>query len=427
MKLKKKNQTQTKNPYSETSRLASFARSINSYHSSLSRTILLLFILLLPTQLGKHFFLPFSYLSGVRIDYLAPTLYVTDILAVLLIFLFAREWMRYVLNKTVAMVLLFVLANIVFALSPLVATYKALKLLEVILLGIVFFRQRVLSIREIVVAFTIGAGIELLIAILQFYFKHSLQGIVYFLGERFLTSSLPDIAKVSLMGIEVLRPYATFSHPNSMAGFYLLLYGFILWQKQIPPLLRYIFLTLCSLLIFISFSKFAIITYLCITVMFLIQTKFYRHCIFCFLARIGVLLVVALLFLLSQGDPLSLDKRMTLMRDSITLFLRHPFFGVGLGNYLIAQHTIAIKYPYFFLQPVHNIFLLLFVETGITFGGIVMYLLTRFVITLKNNPATLYVVGILITTGMFDHYWLTLQQNLLLIPVVLGLLKQQKT
>ena len=51
----------------------------------LNRLLILSFILLLPTQFGKHFFLPFSYLSGVRIDYLALTLYVTDVLALLIL------------------------------------------------------------------------------------------------------------------------------------------------------------------------------------------------------------------------------------------------------------------------------------------------------------------------------------------------------
>jgi len=43
-----------------------------------------LLILFLPTQLGRHFFFDFSFVSGIRIDYLAPTIYLTDILVLLL-------------------------------------------------------------------------------------------------------------------------------------------------------------------------------------------------------------------------------------------------------------------------------------------------------------------------------------------------------
>jgi hypothetical protein len=49
-----------------------------------------LFAFLLPTQLGKHFFLDFSFINGIRIDYLAPTIHVTDILALLIIALYPR-------------------------------------------------------------------------------------------------------------------------------------------------------------------------------------------------------------------------------------------------------------------------------------------------------------------------------------------------
>src|SRR5687767_1088681 len=44
-------------------------------------TLLLLF---LPTQLGKHFWPEYSLLSGFRVDYLSPTLYLTDMLVLLL-------------------------------------------------------------------------------------------------------------------------------------------------------------------------------------------------------------------------------------------------------------------------------------------------------------------------------------------------------
>src|SRR5579872_1357131 len=54
------------------------------------KIIFYLFIFLLPTQFGKHFWLDFSYVLGQRVDYLSPTLYTTDILvtALFLISLF---------------------------------------------------------------------------------------------------------------------------------------------------------------------------------------------------------------------------------------------------------------------------------------------------------------------------------------------------
>jgi len=50
----------------------------------LNRFFFFVFLFLLPTQLGKHWFFSFSYLSGVRSDYLAPTLYLTDVVIIFL-------------------------------------------------------------------------------------------------------------------------------------------------------------------------------------------------------------------------------------------------------------------------------------------------------------------------------------------------------
>ena len=56
-----------------------------SLTEKLQNSILFLFILLLPTQFGKHFFFDFSYIGAIRVDYLALKLYTTDILALILI------------------------------------------------------------------------------------------------------------------------------------------------------------------------------------------------------------------------------------------------------------------------------------------------------------------------------------------------------
>src|SRR5680860_1754307 len=47
-----------------------------------------LLILFLPTQVGKHFWLQSSFVYGLRIDYLSPTLYLTDILILIILILF---------------------------------------------------------------------------------------------------------------------------------------------------------------------------------------------------------------------------------------------------------------------------------------------------------------------------------------------------
>ena len=55
-------------------------------------------------------------------------------------------------------------------------------------------------------------------------------------GERSFSLATPNIAAIDLWGQKFLRPYATFSHPNALAG-WLLLAGFILWDNRRKRLL----------------------------------------------------------------------------------------------------------------------------------------------------------------------------------------------
>jgi hypothetical protein len=51
----------------------------------LHQKIFWLLIFLLPVQLGRHFWPDFSFVLGLKIDYLAPTVYLTDLLVLLIL------------------------------------------------------------------------------------------------------------------------------------------------------------------------------------------------------------------------------------------------------------------------------------------------------------------------------------------------------
>ena len=60
--------------------------------NNIQRLLFFALILGIPTQFGRHFWPDFSFVSGVRVDYLSPTLYVTDILIFLI---FALEIIKF--------------------------------------------------------------------------------------------------------------------------------------------------------------------------------------------------------------------------------------------------------------------------------------------------------------------------------------------
>lgn len=383
--------------------------------------IYFLFCFLLPTQFGKHFFFDFSYLGGVRIDYLAPTLYLTDIFALLLILLNYKTVFHFFRKKIFLWLFVLFFISSLFSLSKPLFFYRFIKLFEVFALFAVFKKQFPKYKKAIIGGLAFSVFFQTILVVAQFISRHSLQGIWYFFGERYFTLSTPGIAKAALQGNEILRAYGTFSHPNSLAGFFLLIYLFFLTNKRVTNiLLKYSTLALCSLIIFLSFSKNAIFVFLFLNTWYFLKVK--QSCRVCTLAKILSPLFLAIIFLSAQTDPLSFQKRITLLLQSLTIISQHVLTGVGLGNYLLAQYAFPIKYPYFFLQPVHNIYLLFMAETGIIISSIVFIRIFQLLKKYQRNISVLLILLAVLLTGLSDHYWLTLQQNTLLLGVLFGII-----
>lgn len=392
----------------------------------INKILFFLFLLLLPTQLGKHFFFPFSYLSGVRVDYLAPTVYLTDIIVFLLVIFNFKTVFKFFQNKKILISLFLLLINVLFSRLPAISFYWLIKIIE--FLTVFSLAKKILKTlkeKSILTAFLLSGLFELFLSTVQFVNKHSVQGIYYYFGERLISLSTPGVAKASLQGIEFLRPYGTFSHPNSLAGFFLVLYFFVLTNKKFNRhlLLKYFSLLIFSLLIFLSFSKVAILTYLFLSIIYYLKSSIKQKCRFCVLARLFMIIMVSLVFLQATTDPSTIEKRMELIKNSLTIIYHYPVQGVGLGSYLIEQAKFSSKYYLFFNQPVHNIFLLYFSEWGIVIGGLIIFIsLAKINRLIKISP---YVFFALILTGLFDHYWLTLQQNFLLMGLIMGVTLSQ--
>lgn len=393
-----------------------------------SEILIFLFILLLPTQFGKHFFLNFSYLSGVRVDYLAPTIYVVDMLIFLLALFNLKIIFEFFTNKKILVFLGLLLFSVFFSISKPIAFYKFIRIIEFLIIFIVAKKSNISKVL-LLFALLIGSGFELLLSLLQFVNKHSVQGIFYFFGERDIGLYRPGAAKIIFQGREFLRPYGTFSHPNSLAGFYLLAYFFILtnlnsfvnYKKNLWPFIsKNLLLIFSSFLIFLSFSKVAILVFIFLNIVFYLKNKFIKKCFICLISKILVFSVIGFIFLSARGDPQSLINRVDLINNSLKIILTHPFFGVGIGNYLVGQNSLTTYSLSTLNQPVHNIFLILFSEVGIL-GGIILFLLFLNEIKLFAKKY-FFIFFVVVFSGFFDHYWFTLIQNFFLLGFVAGLL-----
>ena len=388
-------------------------------------------ILLLPTQIGRHFWPQESYLLGLKIDYLSPTIYLTDILILGTVFfwLVSLSWLkvRNMINKRLFLLIIFLLlVNVLIAVNPLVASYKVLKLAEFLLFGLYIVKNKITP-KQIFLPLSLSLVATLIVALLQFWKQGSLNGIWWFLGERTFNSSTPGIATAIFNHQLVMRPYATFPHPNALAGFSLivsiLLLGNVSKKRKIVWIQATLFI--CGMVVVaISFSRTAWFATLAgLTVYLMRKVNHVNGKIF-----LTVCLILITLLLVDISLPLSghqaFDQRKDLLVAAWQMVKESPLLGIGLNNFLPVYAANWLNNAQtFWLQPVHNIFVLTAAEAGLVgIAGLTFFLTKSFLKVKKDNKSALMIALFLIMiTGLTDHYWLTLQQNQLLLTLVLAL------
>lgn len=415
---------------------------LNQKHNLLTDLLFFLLFLVLPFQFGKHFWPFFAYVSGIRVDYLSPTIYLSDVLVVLLIMVtgvkkrltFSKKFLTIFLTT-----ILYLAITIFFSQSPMNGWYDLVKLIEYVLFGWIIAASCKNVTPLLFITFFIDVFLESTLAILQIVHQGALQGFWYFLGERAFSAATPGIANASINGQLVLRPYATFSHPNVFAGYLVVALLFFLvflfttkkiWQR----ILTGVVLLFGMSILLLTLSRVAIGVFFFLAVVYSFsKIKKVLPRLFLF----GGMLLFALLtggrlligrFTDVQGYVTSFFLRDILMQVAWQMFALHPLFGIGLGNFLVLlPHFLPKTILFSFLQPVHNIFLFVLAETGIV--GLLLFVLLCFFALRQSwkqrqNPLSLFsflsLVAILLI-GMTDHYFLTLQQGQLLLTLLLGI------
>ena len=380
-------------------------------------------ILLIPVQLGKHFWPDFAFINGIRIDYLAPTVYLTDILIGLMLLswlitsykrgkdqiLDIRGWIFWLL-----LVGIFVEANIYFSLSPYVAIFRWIKYLEMGLL-VVYISKAHISIRRITKLLILAGLFTAFLALMQLVNDGSIGGLFYFLGERSFNLNTPGIARQMLFGREYLRPYATFAHPNILAGYFVITMPFILSGQWIGKNLKLFLAGLWLMIIYISGSTMALIVSIGILFQYIKIRSLYKYLAF------GAIVFIMGILSITYGLE-SVSRRVELNNIAYELYRSSPIIGIGMNNFIVQMSNYPnINEPGFFFQPAHNIYLLLLAEGGIIGLTLLTWLIWKvYMIGLKRKSYIIPLVAILVL-GLFDHYPLTLQQGQLLLALVIGL------
>jgi len=392
--------------------------------------LLTLIFFLLPNQLGRHFWFNFSHLFGIKIDYLAPTVFLQDLLILLLIITKKDNLLLFLKKrKNFFFLFLFSSLNILFSLCPWVSLFAWLKIFEFLFFAIIISQNKQKAFKIFLRTLPLLVFFEFFLSLFQMVKGSSLNGFFWYFGERKFNLLTPGIAKGDFFGRLFLRPYGTFSHPNSLAGFFLVVFCFLAANIKSLNFLGKISLPFCFLLIFFSFSQIA---WLCLgfVILAIFFKKFFLK-LFSFKKLIFPIFVLISLFplLLNKKFPQinSIEERSFLLQSSFKLISRYPLLGVGLNNFIIGlakqESFLGKKY---LLQPVHNLFFLVISEIGIL-GFLLLFFLVRK--NFKNKKPSLPFLSnhsleislfIVFFTGAFDHYWLTLIQNQLLFFLLIG-------
>lgn len=383
-----------------------------------------LVILTVPIQLGKFFFLKDSYVLGLPIDYLAPTIYLSDffIIATIATFFYQNRsrlkvlfnsYKSYLLAATAFDAYLLVASLILNNISP-VSLFFIFKITFFSLLPVI----TATVIKEIEhknflpAAVAISGLWQSTLIFVQFALQHSLNLAV--LGERAFDTTTTNIAHLNALGHQLLRPYGTFPHPNVAAAFLIIYLIFYLSLSKKPS--KYI-VSAIVMGTFLTFSKTAL--FILVLLLFLRSKSKQPK------AVIIALTVIVAVFIISQSQLLpisSIAERLLLSQAALDISLKNPLFGVGLAHFIqsLASLNLYSLSQTRLLQPVHNIFLLITAEGGLI--GLVLFvnLINTCTKNLNTHKKALFLV--LLVFGSVDHFFLTLHQGQLLLWLSLGFL-----
>lgn len=414
-------------------------------------------LLLLPSQLNYFFWPPEASVLGRRIDYLAPSIYFVDILIIIILVLWLmnnrRQLMHYIQRHALPLLLLglLIISNCFISQRPGIALYHWLMWIKFGLVGLYVytnnFHKRLLTI----FCLTVGILWTSLLGNWQIVQSGSIGGIFYFVGERTFSLDTPNIAKAVFCPVNTkwnvcfttLRMYGTFPHPNVLAGYIvfvllllrqhkdrllvtltsfldLLLHKRSQSTQKIRNLLWWVLIIYLSLSLVLTFSRTAVVALFVGMLWFTDRISTLHKRLLTMLVIAAILLITlpySPLTLLSR-DTESIFTRQQLNHAALSIIVDSPVLGLGLSHFLISLPLYLSSRTIYFLQPVHNIYLLLISEIGF-FGIAVLFIsFVLFFRKLHISLETGLIIPFLII-GLTDHYLMTLHHGQLLLLFIM--------
>ncbi|MBN1162821.1 O-antigen ligase family protein [Patescibacteria group bacterium] len=428
-------------------------------HKKISQYIFLVLVFFLPLNIGKHYVVKDSYVYGLTVDYLIPVIYVQDLLVVLLLFFWFLELVkdkdsfRSIFFDKYGQVLFLFLFSLIFSIINSERKMASVTFfLRTFLYSLITFyvRYEVSTkkfIKNIVCVSFVSIFLLSVLGVMQLIKQGSVFNNYLYFGEQPYNKQTRGITSEYFFGSEFIPPYGLFRHPNTFSGYLTI---FIVWflmflvlevefsnkkSKLIFKLSLYknkytglyylvLLLALVNLLITLS-----IVSYVCfiLSLFLLFMSKGKK-----FVGLVYLLIVVTLIFSLSLpvfrksallSKYSSFYRRADLLVSNYRIIKDNALFGLGYGTSTsVIEDNKVIYTSVRFIQPVHNIFVLILSEAGVFSAGLFLCLIyLTLKACLRNNTLFLVPLFTLVFIGCFDHYLITMHQTHLLFWITLGL------
>lgn len=414
----------------------------------LERFLYYLLLFSIPFQTRK-----ILYYSGWRFDeWQSISVYLTDVILSLLVLfwiynLFYSRAYGFKLKLYDYFLFIFVIISAVSirnSSNVIISWFQLVKLVEFIIFFL-YLRNYAISrfgfANSLFVIFY-GGIFQACIAIIQFL-KQSDVGLRY-LGESIFSADFKGIAAFyDFYGDKIIRAYGTTPHPNVLAVYLLLaifsFYFIWLYKNTKYENILFYFHLVITWALFYTFARVSIFA--------LGANYVIRGClsVFKFPNSLKKEKVLKLLFFtaaaaviftilywpevvsraLISGDEEAVQLRGFYNRESVKII---SWTGTGIGDFV---NELAIRdpmLPSYLYQPVHNIYLLIYAETGVlgimAFAIFLTLLIRDFVLRTGMKRFHHYSVLLLFSSflfmGLFDHFLWTIQQGRLVLWLMMA-------
>lgn len=398
-----------------------------------------LLIFTLPSNLFFVLNESIGYVNGLRIDYLMPKFFLTDLIIFVILFLgyfikkkvISQLCIKFFSKRNTLLLLCIGLLIIVqvFSVKPLISFFSVIKIIEFALLTLVLLiNKELLNNFHIQISLVLSVISQVFIGSYQFLTQHSLTPF-WITGESWLNNSIIGLARANFNGEERLLAYGTTPHPNILAGIVVLFSLLLLHNlKRRQVALQALILIATVWILFITQSwsaAFALVIGLGALFLQPFILRYFGQNVQTTLPTIGIIVFIFPLFLgivSATWQSPSIVRRNSLNLASLSMITTDPLTGVGLGNFTADLEDYSpSKELVRFIQPVHNVGWLFLTETGVL-GVIILWLIIRKVPPQGHNPLLFALLPLMV----LDHYLVTIQPGILagLFFIILSQTKQ---